>query len=85
VVVNRDRELLLGGILPDDVLIEKFLHFERFGNFVRRPGGSLNLVVFQDGIANGDALVADVRPRIVAGRRDQLADYVLALMAKGTA
>ena len=35
-------------------------------------------------VADGDALVADVSPGIVAGGRDQLSDYVLALMAKGT-
>ncbi len=84
-VVDRDRQLLLGGFLPDDVLIEKFLYFQRLGNLVGDPAGGSDLVVFQNRVADGDALVADVRPRIVAGGRDQLSDYVLALVAKGTA
>src|SRR5579884_4158870 len=41
-------------------------------------------VVFQDGIANCDTLVADVGSRIVARRGNQLANDILAFMAEGT-
>jgi hypothetical protein len=85
VVVYGDGELLLSGFLPDHVLVEELLDLKRFGDLVGRPGRRLDLVVFQDGVANGDALIADIRPRVVAGRGDELTNYVLALMAKRTA
>ena len=85
VVVDRYRQLLLGGVLPDHVLIQKFLYFQRLGNLVGRARGGFDLIVFQDRIADRDALVANVGTRIIAGRGDQLADYILALVAKRTA
>jgi hypothetical protein len=85
VVVYGDGELLFGGFLPDHVLIEEFLDLKRLGDLVGRPGRRLDLVVFEDGIADRDALIADIRPRVVAGRGDELTNYVLALMAKRTA
>jgi hypothetical protein len=85
VVVYGDGELLLGGVLPDHVLIEELLDLKRFGDLVGRPGRRLDLVVFQNGIADGNALIANIRPRVIAGRGDELANYVLALMAKRTA
>src|ERR1035438_9100458 len=45
----------------------------------------VQLVVLEDGIADSNALVADVRTRIVAGGGNQLSDYVLTLMTKRTA
>jgi hypothetical protein len=66
-------------------LIEEFLDLKRFGDLVGRSGRGLDLVVFEDGIADGDALIADIRPRVVAGRGDELTDNVLALMAKRAA
>jgi hypothetical protein len=84
VVVNRHRQLLLGGFLPDHILIQKLFYFQWFGDFVRGPGRSLDLVVLKDGIAHSDALVADVRARIVARRRNEFSDYVLTLMTKRT-
>jgi len=42
-------------------------------------------VVLNDGIADGDAFIADVSSRIVAGRRNKFADDVLALMTERTA
>jgi hypothetical protein len=41
-------------------------------------------IVFQDRVANGNALVADVSSRIIAGRGDELTDNVLTFMAEGT-
>ncbi len=68
-VINGDRQLLLGLLLADDVLVEERLHFGGLGQMVRRRRGmGIAAVVFQDGIADRDALVADVGARIIAGR-----------------
>ena len=56
----------------------------RLGDLVGSSGGRLDLVVLQNRVADRDALVADVRAGVVARRGNQLADYVLALMAKRT-
>jgi hypothetical protein len=85
VVVYGNGELLLSGVLPDHILIEKLLDLKGFGDLIRRPGRRLDLVVFQNGIADGNALIADICPRVIAGRGDELTNYVLALMAKRTA
>jgi hypothetical protein len=69
-VVNRHRQLFLGGFLPDHVLIQELFHFEGFRDLVGCSGGSLDFVVLQDRVADRNALVADVRTRIVARRRD---------------
>jgi hypothetical protein len=84
VIVDGDSELLLGGLLPDYVLVKEFLDLERFGDLVGNSRRGLYLVVLQNGIADGDALVADVRTRVIARRRDELSDYVLTFMAKRT-
>jgi hypothetical protein len=84
VVINSHRQLLLGGFLPDHVLVQELLHFQWFRDLVRGSGRRLYLVVFKDRIADSDALVADVRTRIVAGGGNQLSNYVLTLMAKRT-
>jgi hypothetical protein len=42
-------------------------------------------VVLQNGVANRNALVTDIRSGVIAGGGDQLTYDVLALMAKGTA
>ena len=39
VVVNRDRQLLLGGLLPDHVLIQKLLDFQGLRDLVGVPDG----------------------------------------------
>ena len=41
-------------------------------------------IVLQNGIAYGDAFVADVGPGVITRRRDELADNVLTFMTKGT-
>jgi len=46
VVVDGDRQFLLGGFLPDHVLVKELLHFQRFGNLVRGSGGRLDLIIF---------------------------------------
>ena len=82
VVVDRDRELLLGLFLADDVLVEELLDFLRHRQ--GRPGAAARLepvVVGDDVVADLDALIADEDRRA----RDQLADVVLVLVAEGAA
>src|ERR1035438_2055436 len=85
-VIDGDGELLLGLLLPNDVLVEEGLHLLRLRQLVgdgsRRSCGA---VVFKDGVADLHAFVADVRPGIVARRRDEFRDRVLRLVAKRTA
>jgi len=84
VVIHRHRQLLLNGFLTDHVLIQKLLYFKWLGDLVGSTGRGLYLIVFENGIANRNAFVADVGSRVIAGRRNELADYVLTLMTKGT-
>ena len=84
VVVDGHRQLLLGGFLPDHVLIQELLYFQGLRDLVRGSGGRLDLVVLQNRVADRDALVADVGAGIVAGGGDELSDYVLTLVAKRT-
>ncbi len=73
VVVDRDGELLLGLLLADHIFVEKGLYFKRLGKMRRRCAGlRFAAIVFEDGIADGDAFVADIRARVVAGRRNEL-------------
>ena len=68
VVVNGDGKLFLGLVLPDDVFIEERFDLLRLGQMVGSGGGMrFRAVVFQNGVADGNALVADVSPGIVAG------------------
>jgi hypothetical protein len=82
VIVDGDGQFLFGSVLPDYVLIQELLDFQGLGNLIGTAGSGLGLVVFEDRVANGNALVADVRAGIVAGGGDELTDYVLAFMAK---
>src|SRR6266850_2773008 len=85
VVVYRDREFFLGAVLPDDVAIQKPLDFRWAGQLPRRRRGLLAFLIFQNRLANPDALVADIGARIVRRRTDELFDLLLCLMAEGTA
>jgi hypothetical protein len=86
VVVDGDGELLLGLVLADHVIVEEALDLGRLGEMAGGGGGSFAAaVVFKNGVADGNALIADVGARIVAGRRDQLGYGVLRLVAERTA
>ena len=84
-IVDRDGKLLLGAVLANDVAIEKLLDLRRTGQLARGRGGLFALLIFENGLANADAFVADVSARIVRRRADQLFDLFLSFMAKGTA
>ena len=81
VVVDGDRELLLGQLLADDVLVEELLDLGRRGQRRARAAAVEAVVVRDDVVADLDALVADEDRRA----RDQLADVVLILVAERAA
>ncbi len=78
VVVDRDRQRALGGILPDDVLVEHVVDLARLGQVFQIEGGRGGELLVDDLVAEVDALVADVHAR--AG--DQLLDLPLGLAAE---
>jgi hypothetical protein len=65
-------------------LIQELFYFQRFGDFVGSPGRGFDFVIFENRVANGNALIADVGSGIVARGGDQLSDYVLAFVTKRT-
>jgi hypothetical protein len=80
VVVDGDREDLLGALLPDHVLIEHALDVGRLGHRGQaEPLGILLYFLGDDVVAQPDALIADVH----RGAGDQLSNFLLALSAEG--
>ena len=79
VVVDRDREGLLGARLADHVLVEHVHDLARLGEVAARGGGLLLEFLADDVVAELDALVANED----RWARDELADLVLALAAEG--
>jgi hypothetical protein len=79
VVVDRDREDLLGPFLADHVLVEHALDLGRLGHRRGLAEGLLAVgLLGNDVVAEVDALVADINRRA----RNQLADFILALAAE---
>jgi hypothetical protein len=84
-VVHRHGQLLLGGVLPHDILIETFFEFLGLWQREQIRGGFLGLVILEDRVAHRHALIADVGLRVIPRGRDQLADHFLTLVAERTA
>ena len=80
VVVDRDGERLLGGVLADDVVLEELEDLARLGQLVEAELGGLRELLLDDLVAEVDALVADVDAR----PGDELLDLLLRLAAEGT-
>jgi hypothetical protein len=79
VVVDGDRQDLLGALLPDDIVVEEVLDLDRSR---QSDGGAVLLplaLLGDDVVAELDALVADVD----GGAGDQLADLPLPLPTEG--
>ncbi len=82
VVVNRDREDLLGPLLTDHVLVENHLDLGGTGNPELGVLGLFSVdLLGDDVVAEADALIADVHRR----SGDQLLDFLLRLSAEGAA
>jgi hypothetical protein len=80
VIVDRDRQHLLGVILADHIIIENLADFLRRGNAVARLDQRGFVLLADDVHAEFDAFVADEDRR----SRDQLADFVLAFSTERT-
>ena len=73
VVVDGDREDLLGALLADDVVVEELEHLAGLGELFETELGGLGELFLDDLVAEVDALVADVD----AGAGDELLDLLL--------
>src|SRR4029077_5839983 len=83
VVVDCNRQLLLGLFLPDHILVQERLYLLGLGKLVRSGGlRGRGSVILEDRVADRHALVANVGPWVVAGRRDQFRYRVLRLVAE---
>ena len=78
VVVDGDGQRPLGGVLPDDVALEELADLGGLGQFVELDVVGVGEFLFDDLVAEIDALVADVH----AGARNELLDLLLALPAE---
>jgi hypothetical protein len=65
VIVNGDGEFFLGAILPNDVAVKELLDLWGAGKAAGRSSGLLALFVLENGLADADTFVADVRARVV--------------------
>jgi hypothetical protein len=70
VVVDGYRELFLGSILANYILIEILFQLKWLRKFMRSPVRLVVAVVFEDRITNRNALVTNVSSGIIAWRGD---------------
>ena len=78
-VVDRHAHGALGGLLPNDVLVEEVEDLLGLGQLKRDTGTRLTQLLIDDLVAQLDALVTDVDTR----SRDELLDLLLALATEG--
>lgn len=78
VVVDGDRQGLLGGVLADDIAVQELVDLPRFGELLPPHLGGLGELLLDDFVAEVNALVADVHTR----SRDELLHLLLALPAE---
>src|SRR6185295_15255176 len=80
-LINRDRQALLGFILSDHVLIQKVFDLSRLGQRRTSRYRFSLLIVGNDLIADVNALITDID----GGAGNEFLDFVLGLAAEGTA
>ena len=78
VVVDGDRQDLLGLLLADDVVVQELVDLTGLGQLVEAQLAGLGQLLLDDLVAEVDALVADVD----AGAGDELLDLLLRLAAE---
>ena len=78
VVVDGHGQRPLGGVLTDDVVLEEFSDLRRLGKLVELDLARFGQFLFDDLVAEVDALVADVHP----GSCNELFDLLLTLTAE---
>ena len=77
-VVHRDGKNPLGLFLTNDVVVQEFKDLDWLGKFLERQLAGFGKFLFDDFVAQVDALVADVDTRT----SDQFLDLLLGLPAK---
>src|SRR6476646_311994 len=77
-VVHRDRQRALGGVLTDDIALEEFADFDGLGELIKLDVVSVGKFLFDDLVAKVYAFIAD----IAAGARNELFDLLLTLSAE---
>src|SRR6185312_4329360 len=78
VVVDGHRQRPLGGVLANDVALQEFAYLDRLGQLVEFHIVSVGKFLFDDLVAQVDALIADVH----TGARNEFLDLFLALPAE---
>jgi hypothetical protein len=83
VIVDSNGEFTLRRLLTDYILIKKVFNLQRLGDFMGTRGSGLRLIILKNRVADGNAFITDVGARIIARRRYQFANYILAFVTKG--
>ena len=78
-IVDGDRERLLGGVLPDYVALEEVTDLGGFGELVQLDVIGVSQLLLDDLVAQIDALVTDVDAR----PGNELLDLLLRLPTEG--
>jgi len=76
VIVDGDGQLLLGHLLSNNIQVQEFFYFLRFGKFL--PDGGSNDVIRDDLVTDINAFVANV----YCGSGNELFDVILTLGAE---
>src|SRR6185312_13620881 len=77
-VVHRDRQRALGGVLTDDIALEEFADFDGLGELIKLDVVSVGKFLFDDLVAKVYAFIADID----AGARNELFNLLLTLAAE---
>jgi hypothetical protein len=84
-VINRDAQLFLGLLLPDDVLVEESLHLGRLGQLELGRRRLLLPALVQNLAARHHAFVADIRAGMISRRGNQFPHGILGPVAERAA
>src|SRR5690242_9487459 len=77
-VVDRDSQRPLGGVLTDDISLEEFAYFRGLGQLVKLDVVGVGQFLFDDFVAKVYTFIADID----AWARNELLDLLLTLPAE---